>query len=151
MAARRPFWKWCCWKSISFCVWPPSTCIWNLKLKFGSKLDSCSGNHIIYRQTDGRTDGWTDGRTDGKGESSLHPPPPPPPPSNFVRQGYKDASNCSSTFLLSLLKKLLSETFKALRHTNAEWFHDICKPEVAAFDFRPTHIVQGKDTHTLTS
>ena len=76
MAARRPFWKWCCWKSISFCVWPPSTCIWNMKLKFGSKLDSCSGNHIIYRQTDGRTDGWSDGRTDGKGESSLTPPTP---------------------------------------------------------------------------
>ena len=57
MAARRPFWKWHCWKSIGSCLWPPSTCIWNLKLKFQSKLDLCSGNHVIYRQTDGRTDG----------------------------------------------------------------------------------------------
>ena len=56
MAARRPFWKWRRWKSIGFCLWPPSTCIWNLKLKFQSKLDLCSGNHVVYRQTDGRTD-----------------------------------------------------------------------------------------------
>ena len=38
---------------------PPSTCIWNLKLKFQRKLDLCSGNHVVYRQTDGRTDGRT--------------------------------------------------------------------------------------------
>ena len=57
MAARRPFWKWHRWKSIGFCLWPPSTCIWNLKLKFQSKL--CSGNHVVYRQTDRRTDGRT--------------------------------------------------------------------------------------------
>ena len=63
MAARRPFWKWQRWKSIGFCLWPPSTCIWNLQLKFQSKLDLCSGNHVVYRQTDGRTDGQTDGRT----------------------------------------------------------------------------------------
>ena len=63
MAARRPFWKWQRWKSIGFCLWPPSTCIWNLKLKFQSKLDLCSGNHVVYRQTDGRTDGQTDRRT----------------------------------------------------------------------------------------
>ena len=50
MAARRPFWKWHRWKS---------TCIWNLKLKFQSKLDLCSGNHVVYRQTDRRTDGRT--------------------------------------------------------------------------------------------
>ena len=56
MAARRPFWKWHRWKSIGFCLWPPSTCIWNLKLKFQSKLDLCSGNHVVYRQTDGQTD-----------------------------------------------------------------------------------------------
>ena len=55
MAARRPFWKWQRWKSIGFCLWPPSTCIWNLKLKLQSKLDLCSGNHVVYRQTDGRT------------------------------------------------------------------------------------------------
>ena len=59
MAARRPFWKWHHWKSIGFCLWPPSTCIWNLKLKFQSKLDLCSGNHVVYRQTDRRTDGRT--------------------------------------------------------------------------------------------
>ena len=59
MAARRPFWKWRCWKSIGFCLWPSSTCIWNLKLKFQSKLYLCSGNHVVYRQTDGRTDGRT--------------------------------------------------------------------------------------------
>ena len=56
MAARRPFWKWHRWKSIGFSLWPPSTCIWNLKLKFQSKLDLCSGNHVVYRQTDGQTD-----------------------------------------------------------------------------------------------
>ena len=50
MAARRPFWKWRRWKSIGFCLWPPSTCIWNLKLKFQSKLDLCSGNHVVYRR-----------------------------------------------------------------------------------------------------
>ena len=64
MAARRPFWKWHHWKSIGFCLCPPSTCIWNLKLKFQSKLDLCSGNHVVYRQTDGQTD--------GQGESSIH-------------------------------------------------------------------------------
>ena len=55
-----PFWKWRRWKSIGFCLCPPSTCIWNLKLKYQRKLDLCSGNHVVYRQTDG----WTDGRTD---------------------------------------------------------------------------------------
>ena len=65
MAARRPFWEWRCWKSIGFCLWPPSTCIWSLKLKFQRKLDLCSGNHVVYRQTDRRTD--------GQGESSIPP------------------------------------------------------------------------------
>ena len=59
MAARRPFWKWRRWKSIGFCLWPPSICIWNLKLKFQRKLDLCSGNRVVYRQTDRRTDGRT--------------------------------------------------------------------------------------------
>ena len=59
MATRRPFGKWHRWKSIGFCLWPPSTCIWNLRLKFQSKLDLCSGNHVVYRQTDRRTDGRT--------------------------------------------------------------------------------------------
>ena len=49
MAARRPFWKWHRQKSIGFCLWPPSTCTENLKLKFQSKLDLCSGNHAAYR------------------------------------------------------------------------------------------------------
>ena len=71
MATRRPFWKWHRWKSLGFCLWPPWTCTWNLKLKFQSKLDLCSGNHVVYRQTDGRTDG----QTDGQGESSIPPPP----------------------------------------------------------------------------
>ena len=77
MTARRPFWKWHRWKSIGFCLWPPSTCIWNLKLKFQSKLDLCSGNHVVYRQKDRRTDGRTDKVN------------PVYPPSNFVGQGYK--------------------------------------------------------------
>ena len=69
MAARWPFWKWHRWKLIGFCLWPPSTCIWNLKLKFQSKLDLCSGNHVVYRQTDRRTDGRTD---------KVNPVYPPP-------------------------------------------------------------------------
>ena len=73
MAARWPFWKWCHWKSIGFCLWTPSTCIWDLKLKFESKLDLCSGNHVVYRQTYGRTR-WIQYT---------------PPPSYFVGQGYK--------------------------------------------------------------
>ena len=56
MATRWPFWKWRHWKSIGFCLWQPSTYIWILKLKFQSKLDLCSGNHVVYRQTDGRMD-----------------------------------------------------------------------------------------------
>ena len=75
MAARRP-WKWCRWKSIGFCLWPPSTCIWNLKVKFQSRLDLCSGNHVVYRQTDGRTDGRRDGRTDGRTRWIQYTPPP---------------------------------------------------------------------------
>ena len=78
MAARRPFWKWRRWKSIGFCLWPPSICIWNLKLKFQSKLDLCSGNHVVYRQTDGRTDRRTD---------KVYPVYPP---SNFVGRGYNE-------------------------------------------------------------
>ena len=79
MAARRPFWKWHHWKSIGFCLWPLSTCIWNLKLKFQSKLDLCSGNHVVYRQTDRRTDGRTDKVN------------PVYPPSNFVGRGYNES------------------------------------------------------------
>ena len=74
MAARRPFWKWHRWKSIGFCLWPPSTCIWNLKLKFQSKLMLRKPCRL---QTDGRTDGQTDKVN------------PVYPPSNFVGRGYK--------------------------------------------------------------
>ena len=92
MAARRPFWKWHRWKSIGFCLWPPSTCIWNLKLKFESKLELCSGNHVVYRQTDGQTDRRTDKVN------------PVYPPSNFVGRGYKYASLIAgNTNLWSLL------------------------------------------------
>ena len=49
MPTRRPFWKWPRWKSIGFCLWPPSTCIWSLKLKFQSKLDLHPGNLVTYR------------------------------------------------------------------------------------------------------
>ena len=49
MATRWPFWKWRRWKSIGFCLWPPSTCIWSLKLKFQRKLDLHSGNRVTYR------------------------------------------------------------------------------------------------------
>ena len=72
MAARRPFWKWHRWKSIGFCLWPPSTCIWNLKLKFQSKLDLCSGNQTMS-STDRRTDRRTDGQTDKV--NPVYPPP----------------------------------------------------------------------------
>ena len=78
MAARQPFWKWRRWKSIGFCLWPPSTCIWNLKLKFQREHDLCSGNHVVYRQTDGRTDGrtmWI--------QYTHHPHPHPPPPTSL--------------------------------------------------------------------
>ena len=49
MATRQPFCKWPHWKSIGFCLWPPSTCIWSLKLKFQSKLDLHPGNLVTYR------------------------------------------------------------------------------------------------------
>ena len=81
MATRRPFWKWRRWKSIGFCLWPPSTCIWNLKLKFESKLDLCSGNRVVYRHT-------TDGQTDKVN--------PVYPPSNFVGRGYNNKTPHSS-------------------------------------------------------
>ena len=72
MDGKWPFWKWRRWKSISYCLWPPTTFIWNLKLKFQSKLNLCSGNHAVYRQTDGRTR-WIHylGQTNGSAESAL--------------------------------------------------------------------------------
>ena len=92
MATRRPFWKRRRWKSIGFCLWPPSTCIWNLKLKFHRKLDLCAGNHVVYRQTDGRTDGRT--------RWIQYTPPPPPPHTHFVGRGY---NNFPMTFHLVLV------------------------------------------------
>ena len=44
-----------------------------VKLKFQSKLNLCSVNHVVYRRTDRQKD--------GQGESSI-------PPTNFVGQGY---------------------------------------------------------------
>ena len=38
MDSRRSFWKWLRWKSIGFCLLPPSTCISSLKLKFQASL-----------------------------------------------------------------------------------------------------------------
>ena len=49
MAARQPFWKWHHWKSTGFGPWPQTTCIWNFKLKFQSKLELCSENHATHR------------------------------------------------------------------------------------------------------
>ena len=95
MATRRPFWKWHRWKSIGFCLWPPSTCIWSLKLKFQSKLDLHPGNLVTYRVTtnmhmkfeiDIPKQAWlmlrkpcrlqTDGRTDGRTRWIQYTPPP---------------------------------------------------------------------------
>ena len=37
-------------KSKGFCLWPQPTCTWNLK--FQSKLDLHSGDHVVYRRMD---------------------------------------------------------------------------------------------------
>ena len=50
---------------------PMATINMHMKLKFQSKLDLCSGNHVVYRQTDGQTDKVN----------------PVYPPSNFVGRG----------------------------------------------------------------
>ena len=47
MATRQPFWMWHIWKSIS--QWQQTTYIWNLKLKFQSKVELCSSNQAKYR------------------------------------------------------------------------------------------------------
>ena len=47
MAARRPFWKWCCWKSIGFYPYTWVLCPWSLKLIFKAKVKLESGNQII--------------------------------------------------------------------------------------------------------
>ena len=69
---------------------------------------------------------------------------------------YEDllCNNRSSTLLLSRLKTLLLETFKSLRHTNAECLHDIFNPKMAPYDLRTTNIEQPKrntTTHGLRS
>ena len=56
--------------------------------------------------------------------------------------------------LLSRLKTLLLETFKSLRHTNAECLHDSFNSKMSPYDLRTTHIVQPKrntTTHGLRS
>ena len=84
MAARRPFWKWQCWKSIGFCLWPPSTCIWNWNSK---------ANLTYAPETMSSTDRRTDGRTDKVN--------PVYAPSNFVGRGYNKAQqNCECVPIL---------------------------------------------------
>ena len=53
----------------------------------------------------------------------------------------------SSTLLLSWLKSLLLETFKSLRHTNAERLH-IFHPKMSSYDLKTTNIVQPKRNTT---
>ena len=60
-ATRRPFWKWRRWKSIGPCLWPPSTCIWSLKLEFQSELDLHSRNHATYRVQKSKNPKWPPG------------------------------------------------------------------------------------------
>ena len=47
MAARRPFWKWCCWKSIGSYPYTQVLCRWSLKLIFKAKVKLESGNQKI--------------------------------------------------------------------------------------------------------
>ena len=68
MAARRPFWKWCRWKSIDSCLWPPSICIWNFEIEISQQTWL-----MLRKPCRLQTDGWTDRRTDGQGESSIPP------------------------------------------------------------------------------
>ena len=128
MAARRPFWRWCRWKSIGFCLWPPSTCIWNLKLKFQKKLDLCSGNHAVYRQTDGRTDGQTDGRTDKVN--------PVYPPSNFAGRGYKYKHFLTQNAFENFIYKMLA-ILKRYCHTVTDWMN--------RWDMTKWHVIMGHD------
>ena len=51
-----------------------------------------SGNHVIYR--------WTEGQTDREGESST-------PPTNFVGRGYKNTINKIFVFQMYLNSKIL--------------------------------------------
>ena len=47
MAARRPFWKWRCWKSIGSYPYTWVLCRWSLKLIFKAKIKLESGNQKI--------------------------------------------------------------------------------------------------------
>ena len=47
MAARRPFWKWPCWKSIGSYPYTQVLCSWSLKSIFKAKLKLESGNQKI--------------------------------------------------------------------------------------------------------
>ena len=53
MAARRPFWKWRCWKSIGSYPYTEVLCCWSFKLIFKAKVKLESGNQKIQygRQT----------------------------------------------------------------------------------------------------
>ena len=77
MAARRPFWKWHRWKSIGFCLWPPS-------MKFEIEIPKQTWL-MLRKPCRLQTDGRTDGQTDGQGESSIYYTP-----SNFVGRGYNN-------------------------------------------------------------
>ena len=79
MDGKWPFWKWRRWKSINYCLWLPTTFIWN----WNSKENS------IYAL---ETMPSTDRRTDGQGEFII-------PPFNFVGRGYKYTTNGSSVYL----------------------------------------------------
>ena len=65
---------------------------------------------------------------------------------------YEDllCNNRSSTLLLSRLKTLLLETIKSLRHTNAEFLHDIFNLKMSPYDLRTTNIVQPIRIQPLT-
>ena len=137
MAARRPFWKRHRWKSIGFCLWPPSTCIWSLKLKFQSKLDLCSGNHVVYRQTDGQTDKVN----------------PVYLPSNFVGRGYNNRllslpqpmlPYCQSD-LLEIYQWYSNQNIIFLQETHCVW---ITQKGLFINEFTSTSL-QKHNTHEL--
>ena len=55
------------WKSIGFCLWPPSICIWNWNSK---------ANLTYAPETMSSTDRRTDRRTDGRTRWIQYTPPP---------------------------------------------------------------------------
>ena len=124
MAARQPFWKWRHWKSIGFCLSPPSTCIWNLKLKFERKLDLCSRNHVVYRQTDRRTDRRTDGRMDGRTRWIQYTPL-----SNFVGRGYNKLTLDMANYITTAISRtclgyVFTSAYRIQQH-NVTWPHTV--------------------------